>query len=167
MHECPIIDISYTGPLYYDDESSHGKDDSVNWVERLVTVSQDGVLNMWKINKEDSLSEKAPFEHISSVNINLSDSPFGTPRCISFSSDCTSVIVGTTGNSIALVSSDDFSGSGRFDISNMSLSYIINGHSRKVKKVAAHPEEKLFATISGVLINLTSKTIFRFFKFKT
>lgn len=166
MHNSPIFDMCYTGPLYYEngDEKASGvgggvggDSDNAFWVERVVSVSQDGVINTWKVHPQSSsgVAENVPLEHIISLNVLSSDGTYGAPRCLSFNTDCSAIIIGTTGNSIALLSGSglthttDAVETAECGECNVSISVIMNGHSGKVRKVAAASHGRFFATISG------------------
>ena len=90
------MDLDYTGSYWLDDDENG---DYVSNPERLVTIGKDCVANVWRFDR-DTTDKSLPFDHVSTVNISYSESNIGAPRCISWNIDGTSIVVGTTGNSL-------------------------------------------------------------------
>ena len=155
VHESPILDLDYTGAYWYSDD----RDENTN--ERLITCSQDGITNVWRMDRTTgSESSGVPFDHLSTINIGYSESHVGAPRCVSWDLDGTTAVVGTTANALLRLhgeglSSGDSSHEGSEHLlqPHVYVTSLVRGHHGKILRVAAHPTEPIFATIS------TDKTV--------
>ena len=97
----------------------------------------------------------APFEHMSTVNIGYSEASLGAPRCVSWDLDGATIVVGTTGNALLLLYGEGMyaGGSGNHEVGtemqpHVFVQPLVRGHHGKILRVAAHPTEPVFATIS-------------------
>jgi len=150
VHESPIVDIDYTGAYWYSDDSEE------NTNERLVTCSKDGIVNVWRMDRE--VGTGVPFEHMSAVNVGYADANLGAPRCISWDLDGATTVVGTTGNALMLLYGEGMyaGGSGNPEVGgtgpelqpHVFVQPLVRGHHGKILRIAAHPTEPVFATIS-------------------
>ena len=147
VHDSPILDIDYTGAYWY-------ADDEDDCVERITTCSKDGIANVWKMDRTET-DRGLPFEHSSTINIGYSESNVGSPRCISWDMDGSTILVGTTGNALIHLFGEGLKGNsdhGELQ-SHIYVKPLVRGHHGKILRVAAHPTEPIFATVS------TDKTI--------
>ena len=172
VHDSPLVDIDYTGAYYATRENgSENGPDGEKWVaaidpqlgERIVTCSKDGIANFWRIERltehhggsgpSSGLDRTLPIEHIATINVGYSEANVGTPRCIAWDLDGRNVIVGTTGNALLYLSGEGLLGTipirGDELQPHVFVTPIIRGHHGKIRRVAAHPTEPIFATASS------------------
>ena len=81
VHDAPVVDIDYTGPSSYGNEE-YEEDYEDSWVERVVTVCRNGIINIWKVNKVDQTDgQSSPFKQ--ELCVSMTDiQNIGVPRCI-------------------------------------------------------------------------------------
>lgn len=172
VHDSPLVDIDYTGAYYAtrETESVDGPEgeERVSAIdpqlgERIVTCSKDGIANVWRIERHiehhggsgpsSGLDRTLPIEHIATINVGYSEANVGTPRCIAWDLDGRNVIVGTTGNALLYLSGEGLLGTipirGDELQPHIFVTPIIRGHYGKIRRVAAHPTEPIFATASS------------------
>jgi len=146
VHDSPVLDIDYTG-MYYPSEDD--EDESEVRSERLITCGKDGIANVWRMDRSGS-ERTLPFEHVSTVG--FSEPSIGAPRCVSWDLDGCNVIVGTTGNALLQLSGDGLLGGvdqQREELQpHIFVRPLIRAHQGKIRRVASHPTEPIFATIS-------------------
>lgn len=152
VHDSPIVDIDYTGSYWYLDDDP----DYVSNPERLVTCGKDCIANVWRFDR-DSQDKPLPFEHISTVNIGYAESNIGTPRCVSWNLDGTSIVAGTTGNALLQLMGDGLVSNHAINAPSepaplqphVYVQPLMRSHKGKVLRVAVHPDKPVFATISS------------------
>ena len=66
-----------------------------------------------------------------------------------FNIDCSAVIIGTSCNSICMLSGLPTDAFTEIEKNNITLSHLASGHMGKVKKIAVHPSEPIIATVSS------------------
>lgn len=150
VHDSPILDIDYTG-VY----SGTGEDDTQRnepeLCERIVTCSKDGIANVWKIDRSGS-DRALPFEHISTINVGYSDANVESPRCVTWDLDGCTIIVGTTGNALLHLTGEGLLGTSQMRGDELQphifVTPVIRGHHGKIRRIASHPTEQIFASIS-------------------
>ena len=157
VHDSPVLDIDYAGNWSndeYDSTGSKSYDGDKQWYERLISCGKDGIINIWRISRSTD-TNALPFEHVSAVSLGNSDSSVGSPRSISWDMDGNTAIVGTTGNAILQLYGDGLIVSPVEEILSprdmaplISKKFILRSHSAKVRRVAAHTNEEVYATIS-------------------
>lgn len=164
VHDTAICDLDYTGrwnPFEYEDDD----DDDNNlikkvsprtnklWSERIISCSKDGIINVWKVDRCNNL-QSLPFEHISGVNISTTDITTSNPRSIHWDLSGTVAVVGTTANSIVLLTGDGLvtnSSLNNTDTKNGSIQIdtVLRSNAGKVRRVASHPFYNVFLTVSS------------------
>ena len=150
VHDHPIVDLHYTGPARYDDdeddedeeESREVEEIKGTWKERIVSVCQMGVINTW-ILEGGNRNLSSPITQDLCVSMSAIEN-LGSPRCVQFNAECNAVVIGTTCNSVCVLSGIGSSDSKQ----NISLNHLVSGHTGKVRKIAVHPQEEIFATVS-------------------
>ena len=163
VHDAPICDLDYTGrwnPFEYeDDEDDSNLIKKVSprtnrlWSERIVSCSKDGTINVWKVDRSNNL-QSLPFEHISGVNISTTDITTSNPRSIHWDLSGTVAIVGTTANSILLLTGDGLVTNTSLDNNDtkngsIQIDPILRSNAGKVRRVVSHPYYNIYLTLSS------------------
>lgn len=141
VHDGPIIDLDYTGPTPYDNENKQ------DWIERLISCSKDGIINVWHIQRKNDRGS-LPFEHLASADISAPGISIGYARSLSFDAYSEAVIVGTTGNSVCLLLGPGLIRASTDPATDLQLRTLITAHTGKVCTIASHPRLPLFVSVS-------------------
>ena len=151
VHDSPVLDIDYTGVYYSSHSAEEGGAAEGELAERLVTCGKDGIANVWKLDRSGS-DRTLPFEHLSTINVGYSEANVGAPRCISWDLDGCTVIVGTTGNALLHLAGEGLLGTSQLRGDELQphvfVTPVVRAHCGKIRRIAAHPTDQVFATIS-------------------
>jgi WD40 repeat protein len=154
VHDSAIVDLDYSGPASYEEGGADSDDD---WVERVVSCCQVGTVSTWQINKTGD-TKMTPFNQEACLSLSSIEG-IGQPRCVSFNLGCSAVVIGTSANSICMLSGLGVNKTTQLNESGIKLDHVVTGHCGKIRKISTHPTAEVFVTISG------DKTI-RFWDFK-
>lgn len=159
---CIITDV-HDGPIH--DVAVKISADISSWCNTVFTCGRDNIINVWHITQ--AKLKDCPMEHVKSISLRTSNCDSadevdnisgkerfknnkmeGVGRTLSVSPGGLTIAVGLTSNSIYRISCDGLSISTATTFI-VAVDTLMKSHIGSVKRCAAHPKQKIFATIAS------------------
>lgn len=165
LHDTPIIDMDYIRIQPAEEEgdgngNGRGGDSPSGLVERIISSSSDGIVNVWLLNRHET-ANSLPLDHLGFLELNKEYA-----RSVSWDATGCSAILGTAENSVLLLSYDeeilDVPAGSQEDAvrPKITIDVLTQSHNGKVKKLAIHP------TIPSMVVSISSDKVVRLWDFK-
>jgi WD40 repeat protein len=138
VHDKPIVDMSY----YFRWEESTNKP-----IDKLATCGADSMVNVWNIGDSSAELTTLPIRFSSALNLDDTSLMYGYARAICWNDNGRDVVVGTAQNNIVYIPNMDITNDNNLDKDLIRL--LVSGHSGKIRKLAAHPHDYIFCSISN------------------
>ena len=159
LHDAPIIEMDYVRIRGVDEHGEDIKDanDSNALVERIITASSDGIVNVWLLRRQET-GGALPLEHLGFLELNKEYA-----RSVSWDPTGGSAILGTAENSVLLLNYEEELPQGKGSqevIPRITIDTLTQSHNGKVRKLAVHP------IIPSIVASISSDKIVRLWDFK-
>lgn len=160
LHDAPIVDMDYVRVQPAEEEEVDSGAGSSGLVERIISSSTDGIVNVWLLNRHETASS-LPLDHLGFLELNKEYA-----RSVSWDATGYSAILGTAENSVLLLSYDEEiidlpPGSKEDSIRpKIAIDVLTQSHNGKVRKLAVNP------VIPSVIVSISSDKVVRVWDFK-
>lgn len=160
LHDSPIIEMDYVR-IRATDEDGEDRSDSSGYVERIISASSDGIVNVWLLNRHEA-NNALPLDHLGFLELHKEYA-----RSVSWDPSGSSAILGTAENSVLLLSYEEeqVQGQGSRNASveivpKITIDTLTQSHNGKVRKLALHP------IIPSIVASISSDKVVRLWDFR-